>query len=142
MGWKLDTINDPKLRRRLRESLEGAASLQEAIQKAIPHRKILQRQKPLSNKLETAFGDQLHSWYSGVILHEQAITFTIANGVRYTPDWVVFLPQSVQCFEVKGPHVWEDSIVKLKIAARAFPSIQWNLAFKREGRWLLQLVYP
>lgn len=105
-------------------------------------KRILQNTKPLSNKLETQFGEHLRAWYPGALIYEQAITLRLANGVRYTVDWAVSRGIGVFCYEVKGRHAWDDAIVKLKVAATTFPNWHWHLAWKDVGEWQIQIVEP
>ena len=89
----------------------------------------------------------------GPIILEEAITLEIANGCRYRPDaWSIHptlmgdpvRPLSITAWEVKGPHAWDDSIVKLKVAARAFPWITFNLVTRKDrlAAWSIVKVEP
>lgn len=51
----------------------------------------------------------------------ESITFKLAPDCRYTPDFVVMLPDGIiEVHEVKG--FWEDdALVKIKVAAQMFP---------------------
>ncbi len=51
----------------------------------------------------------------------EAVTFKLAPDTRYTPDFLVMLPDgSLEAHEVKG--FWEDdALVKIKCAAEMFP---------------------
>lgn len=58
----------------------------------------------------------------------EALTFELAHRCTYTPDWVVlYVGGRVCCEEDKGPFAWEDSIVKLKVAARLFQDVTFRL---------------
>lgn len=50
----------------------------------------------------------------------ESVTFKLAKDTRYTPDFVVLLPDgTLECREVKG--FWEDDArVKIKVAADKF----------------------
>lgn len=87
---------------------------------------------------------------SSTVILEEAITLEIANGCRYRPDaWTIIptlygdpvRPLVVNAWEVKGPHAWDDSIVKLKVAARAFRWINFHLV-TREGRFGAWKIEP
>jgi|ERR1041384_4049024 hypothetical protein len=114
---------------------------------ATPAKRIRQSAKPL-NKLEREFEQRLRDRHSGVVM-TQAITFRLANGVRYTPDFIVFdqwnlggeLAYELTAYEVKG-FMRDDANVKLKVAASAFPQICWNLAWKENREWKEQAVIP
>lgn len=114
-------------------------------------KRIRQGSKPLLNKLEQEWFDllyPLHPNYERPIA--QAITFRLANGLRYTPDVLAWSwpqlplsrPNRVTCWEVKGKHAWDDSIVKIKVAATTYPAITWILAWKENGEWKTQQVLP
>lgn len=111
-----------------------------------PKARLRQRTKPLLNRLETAFLARLeHQYQHGAKILSQAITLKIGNGVRYTPDFVVVTQRKdfgigIEVWEVKGPHSWDDSIVKLKVAAALFPWIAFNLASGNAGTWRIQQI--
>lgn len=70
----------------------------------------------------------------------------LANGCRYTPDIVSFPAISggwkMKGVEVKGKMAWDDAIVKLKVAARCFPCMDWWLVWRDKGGWHMQHVLP
>ena len=103
------------------------------------------------NKTEWAYADalearriagEIQSW----TLH--GITITLAPGCRYTPDFLVVLPDgSREAIEIKACDAngrvlaKDDSIVKLKTAAAdpryRYPWIRWKLAGRhRDGSWV------
>lgn len=109
--------------------------------KANPKR-IRQRTKPRLNKLETQWLNELTTRYPGDRIRAQAIRFELANGVMYTPD-ITRSNDRFKAYEVKGPHAWDDAIVKLKVAARSYPEIDWVLVGKdKHGQWQEQKVLP
>ena len=109
----------------------------------MPKKRIRQSSKPLSNKLETEFGDYLHSLnWNGAPIYEQAITLRLANGLRFTVDWIVFRDIGTFCYEVKGPKAWDDAIAKLKMAASVYRMWRWFLVWKQDGQWAFQEVLP
>ena len=114
---------------------------------AAPTSRIRQNSKPRSNRLETEFGQLLSQRHHGPIF-EQAITFRLANGLRYTPDWAVFCESDQSFFghlilyEVKGKKAWDDSIAKLKMAASVYPNFHWYLCDKPNGTWRETIVLP
>lgn len=112
--------------------------------KPMPAKRIRQSTKPLSNPLETEFGQYLQANYpnASTKFYEQAITLRLGNGLKYTPDWVVCISLRTYCFEVKGKHVWDDSIAKLKMAATVYPKWGWYLVWKQDGQWSMQKVLP
>jgi hypothetical protein len=59
-------------------------------------------------------GKVLKWWFEG-------ITLRLAKATRYTPDFLVMLPDgTIECWEVKG-HWEDDARVKIKVAAEMFP---------------------
>jgi len=103
---------------------------------------VRQSSKPLLNQLETEFLGHLRGFGWKIILC-QSVKLRLGNGVWYTPDFITSgdgddYPLVV--WEVKGEHVWEDSIVKLKVAAGQYPFAEWRLAHKCRGMWEYQLV--
>jgi hypothetical protein len=112
------------------------------VTSGIPNAMIRQSSKPLMNKLETEFLGQLRLFGWETILC-QSVKLRLGNGVWYTPDFITYGSGSncgLVVWEVKGPHVWEDSIIKLKVAAGQYPLAEWRLAHKERGMWEYQIV--
>lgn len=113
--------------------------------------RVRQSSKPLLNQLEL-------EWYRIILVkypnyprpRPQAVTFRLANGVRYSPD--LFTPSwpgenpttpfKPTAWEVKGKRAWDDAIVKIKVAAHEWPDIQWILVWKERGQWQEQRILP
>lgn len=94
------------------------------------------------NKTERAFLGHLKRQDGGARIYPQAITLKLANGCRYTPDFVATNEFSISAYEVKG-FMRDDAAVKLKVAAHAYPWITFHLATKRKGGgWDVQKVLP
>jgi hypothetical protein len=105
------------------------------------------------NKTEQAFFDYLKAredpGVSRTVLPPQSITLRIANGCRYTPDFVVAYHHSTDipsvdlvAYEVKG-FMRDDAAVKIKVAATAFPWITFRLVTKLPfggGGWSISEV--
>lgn len=103
------------------------------------------RHKPgVMNHTESRYAEHLEqmrmlgsiAWYSF-----ESITLKLASDCRYTPDFVVMLPDGlIEMHEVKG--FWrDDAKVKIKIASSKFPFR--FLAFKprtkkQGGGWIVQ----
>lgn len=97
------------------------------------------------NKTEAAFVDYLRFKWPGELVLAQSVTLKLANGVRYTPDFIV--PQATSAklmlaYEVKG-FMRDDAAVKIKVAAANYPWIKFYLV-KRDGRtgWQINEVLP
>jgi hypothetical protein len=69
----------------------------------------------------------------------EALTFRMANGHRYTPDWVVFLDgRPVACHECKGGyalHSQQRARLAFDQARVEFPGLCWVWAVKVGGQW-------
>lgn len=69
----------------------------------------------------------------------EALTFRMANGHRYTPDWVVFtVAGKIECHEVKGGYaLGSEQRARLAFdqAKVEFPWIIWVWAKRVSGRW-------
>lgn len=105
--------------------------------------KVLLRQdsrKP--NKTEQRYAEDILRISEGIEYYEwEAITLKIGNGVKYTPDFLVIRSTGVvEIHEVKGPKVWEDSIIKIKAAAAKFHFFKFYIAQWDNGQWTIQQV--
>ena len=72
-------------------------------------------------------------------------TLKLAFNCRYTPDFSAagYSIARLDFFEVKGPHAWEDSIIKLKVAARVYPFFQfWMVTRPKGSGWQIVEVKP
>lgn len=136
---KLDQIKDPQLVRRIQQALESADGLKKDIAREIPRpgKRIRQSTKPLMNKLEREFYNQLPGKDHIMV---QAVRFRLANGLWYKPDFVLWAAQIA--YEVKGPHAFRGGFENLKMAAATYPGIVWILVWKENGEWRNQRVLP
>lgn len=104
-------------------------------------KRLRQSSKPLMNKLEAEWLEMLKKLYAPPI-RAQALTFRIANGLRFTPDFTYVKSSGHHCAdEVKGPHAWDDAKAKLKMAASVYPEWCWRLVWKdKAGQWQTQEI--
>jgi len=66
----------------------------------------------------------------------ECVTLKLADGVRYTPDFLVIRGDGTAEFhEVKGGFIRDDARVKLRVAARQFPEFVFQLAQCTRGQW-------
>lgn len=81
----------------------------------------------------------------------EAITLKLAADTRYTPDFMVMLPDgSLELHEVKGakkqklngavtgkviPYIQEDAKLKVKVAAEMFHEFRFCVVFENAGNW-------
>ena len=83
---------------------------------------------------EERAGKYLKVWF-------ESYTFKLASNCRYTPDFVVQLPNGeLEIHEDKG-HWEDDALVKIKVAAEQFPFrfMAVSLNSKRDGGgWLVR----
>jgi hypothetical protein len=116
----------------------GAAA---PVQVATPGVRVRQNSKPMSKGEREWFAILKASSPPGSV-HAHALTFLLANGVRYTPDFVVMPDERMTCYEVKGKHQWEDAMVKIKMAPAVWPNVKWVLVWKDGADWKRQDVLP
>lgn len=107
-------------------------------------KRIRQSGKPLLNNLEASWLLNLRSLAPKATFYPQAITLRLCNGCRYTPDIISadYVSEGMMAWELKGKKVWDDSIVKLKFAAKEFPFIKFVLVWKENGQWVTQEILP
>jgi hypothetical protein len=106
---------------------------------------IRQSHKPAINKTEREWLDIMtRKIRPDDTIYAQAINFTLANGCRYRPDFIVFYSGGlIEAWEVKGAGpIRDDSIVKLKTAAAKYRMINWWLARKTKQGWQEQRILP
>jgi len=112
------------------------------VAKAHPPKRIRQSTKPLMNKLESEF-KHYYETYTGHTLLPQAIRFRLGNGIWYKPDFTLFCAtMGMSAIEVKGPFAHRGGFENLKVAAGLYKSVTWRLAWKLDGVWKTQIVYP
>lgn len=124
----------------------GGQSRQTLAGDPVAAKKRLRQNTKGMNKTEAAFNEFLQAHSPEARIYVQGVTLLICNGVRYTPDFFVRHPAGDQhAYEVKG-FMRDDAAVKLKVAASAYPWIQFYLATKRKlkdgGGWIVQHVLP
>lgn len=89
--------------------------------------------------METAYAQRLEALRAqGDVLAYffERMTLKLADDCRYTPDFFVVTPAGLELHEVKGPNAWEDSVVKLKVAASLFPWFRFSLHKRVKGEWI------
>lgn len=150
-GTPASAFTNPKVRAQIDAQLQKpTCSLTHVVfpEPMSPEMFIRQRTKG-PNKLEHDFGDYLRrDRYPGIRVYEQEITLVLANGVRYTPDFVIFLPDGQTCaraYETKG-FLRDDAGVKVKVVAKVHPWCRFWLVKRAKkgsvGRWDMQVILP
>ena len=96
------------------------------------------------NKTESLYAELLEARRQAGEIDEwkfEALTFHL-NQCTYTPDFVTRRKSEIVAIEVKACTKYgrvlakDDSLVKLKWAAEAFPWIKWLMAARlRDGDW-------
>jgi hypothetical protein len=135
--------------RKLNAHLFGA-TVKQSLQvrgKIVPAKKTRLRQssKPKLNSNETAFEAHLRATLGGAFIHAQDVHLQLANGVRYTPDFMTYEPFSGRvCFwEVKGTRkIFDGAGEKLKTAARLYKWAVFHLVWFEAGAWQQQRILP
>jgi hypothetical protein len=83
--------------------------------------------------------------YRNIFLHGddarfEALTFKMANGHRYTPDWVVMVNgMPTECHECKGGyalHSQQRARLAFDQAKVEFPGLKWVWAVKTKKGWV------
>lgn len=106
----------------------------------------LKLQKPEKTKAEIAFEMIcVRQWaQSGIVTwwSFEPVKFRLAYNTTYTPDYLV-LSHDGQLFAYDVKAYWkkagrvgvtEDAMVKIKVAAEAFPWVRWRLTWSVGGR--------
>lgn len=72
-------------------------------------------------------GGQIRSW------RYEAVTLVLADGVRYTPDFLLHENDGrMTLMEVKG-HMREAARVRLRVAVEMYPAFGWFLLWAKKG---------
>jgi len=75
-------------------------------------------------------------------IHYEGLTFRMANGHRYTPDWVVVTKAGlIECHEVKGGyalHSQQRARLAFDQARVEFPWCRWVWATKSKQGWKVE----
>jgi hypothetical protein len=93
------------------------------------------------NKLERDYLAYLralgHGWI-GI----QNITLKLGHDTRYSPDLWTVGGNGLTAWETKGKFFRDDAKVKIKVAARLFPFINFVLVRRVKGQWEFENVKP
>ena len=112
-----------------------------------PKHRLRQLQDDGLNKLERRFLAHLKTLYDPSSIKPHGITLRLANGVRYTPDFLVEpmgpMTSVPMLFEVKGRMAWDDAIVKIKVAASQTRWMWFYLCSEQpDHTWFNQRMVP
>jgi hypothetical protein len=144
MRWQDDTYAEAIAGR-----IPAGAKLRKDAQVQIAEPKpVIRQSNRQPNKTERRFEiERLKLWQSVGQIREydyEAVTLKIANGCRYTPDyWVIANDGRTLFYEIKARKmIWDDAIVKLKVAARRYDAYEfWLCAWDKNG-WTVERVLP
>jgi hypothetical protein len=84
-------------------------------------------------KTEAEFEALFHSQNPGLSLRYQPFALQIDPTCFYTPDY--FCPETNTVYEIKGPWVTEDSIIKFKACRRIYSELRFEMWQKKHGVW-------
>ena len=98
------------------------------------------RGRRVPNKTEAAYRAEVLGRRGDVAaVHYEGLTFRMANGHRYTPDWVVVTSGGrIECHEVKGGyalHSQQRARLAFDQVRVEFPWIAWTWATKTKQGW-------
>lgn len=92
------------------------------------------------NKTEGKHAAYLEAWKrAGVIRNWMfaSIKLRLAEKCFYTPDFFVEMADGTfEMHEIKGAKVWDDAVVKYKMARELFPQFRWKWRQLIKGEWI------
>jgi hypothetical protein len=107
----------------------------------IPHPEKVLRHAKAPNKTERDFGLILEAQKrkEEIVRYEyEGVALRLADGCKFTPDYFIIVsisPLKIRFAETKGPHLWEDALVKFKVAKAIHYWAEWELWQKKAGTW-------
>lgn len=85
------------------------------------------------NKTELAFENRFRFEHPSCSLLYEPFKLRIDGTCFYTPDY--FSPELMIVYEVKGPHIFEDSVIKFKAARAIHKWLNFEMWQYRNGVW-------
>jgi len=142
MGVKIEDL-PPRLQAQVRAQLANDATLAGGLT-SVPDSAPTPTPAPAADRGERGHrepnkteADYRATQLRGMDARYEALTFHMANGHRYTPDWVVFTGDgNIECHEVKGGYaLGSEQRARLAFdqARVEFPWVVWVWAKKSEG---------
>jgi hypothetical protein len=139
MRERLEQLGVPQAPRKAAKSSSATMSRPEDKSSLVDI--LVQRRGPsrcrFKNKTEEEFERILKAQYpnSQAILWE-CFKFRIGERCWYLPDFIrIGMAGNLTIYEVKGPHIWDDALVKFKAAKEKYPFITWEMHQKRKDGW-------
>ena len=137
MRCKIEDL-PPRLQEQVRAKLR-VQMVQEAPPPAPPV-KTTRRRQP--TKTERAYRTQIIDRNPAVAaVAYEALTFRLANGHRYTPDWVYWAGSRLHCVEVKGAYrlgSYQRARLAFDQAAVEWPGFVWIWAERNGQGWKMR----
>ena len=87
------------------------------------------------NKTEKRLYAKLVAENPTMTVRPHAITLWLAHDCRFTPDFYLEGGLKPVFWEAKGPHAWEDSIIKIKTAVQLFTAFSFYFAQWKNNSW-------
>ncbi len=141
MGVKIEDL-PPRLQAQARAQLDSyARASQPATMPSLPEST---PSSPKSTRAAAKGPNKTEADYQryhlrGLDARFEAVTFRMANGHRYTPDWVVFVDgRPSQCHECKGGyalHSQQRARLAFDQVRVEFPGLVWVWAVKTPAGW-------
>jgi len=97
------------------------------------------------NKLESDWLTYLQVLHHAnkVTFRPQALRFRLGNGAWYKPDITGFVDGKLTAWECKGPKQVKGvakGLMTVKVAASAWPEVEFWLVWRERGEWQVQRV--
>jgi hypothetical protein len=107
-----------------------------------PRKKVIRQSSKGPNKTELRFEQDFLKYDQSIRSYDfEAIVLKLANGCVYRTDWFVHRKDGqIEIHEVKGGFAYEDSLVKLKVAASKYPMFKFFIHQWKGGEWINQEV--
>lgn len=126
---------------------QAAVANQPRIPLPEPSARVRQDSKPLMNKLESDWFEQLKRQpeVQQQTLRAQAKRYKLANGAWYKPDITAYHEGRETAWECKGPKQMKGmarGMLTIKVAAHQWPEVEFRLVWRQAGRWHQQIIKP
>jgi len=138
MGVRIEDL-PPRLQAQVRTQLAGERNPEARIQNPEVRKPEIATDSPRHREPNKTEAEYRATHLRGMDARYEALTFHMANGHRYTPDWVVFTGDgNIECHEVKGGYaLGSEQRARLAFdqARVEFPWVVWVWAKRVGGRW-------
>ena len=102
--------------------------------------KRIRQSSKVPNRWEQEWIDLVSLWANHIVM-PHSMKLKLASGCWYEPDVMLWHTEtkSLTAYEIKG-FARDDAIVKLKVAARTYPWIEFWLVWRENGAWKYQRI--